>query len=83
PDKASDQFSFYSFLVKQGVDIYKIEDAFCAQKTPEWLHQVLPDLSDVVLKRTRSAFSEMGQLVEYTTSYYDSSATPYLIDYQV
>ncbi|GHU39492.1 GntR family transcriptional regulator [Bacilli bacterium] len=83
PEKETKQFSFYSFLVKQGFEIFNMEDAFCALKTPDWLPQVLPEITDVVLKRTRSAFTETGQLVEYTTSYYDSGNAPYLIDYQV
>ncbi|CAM3090602.1 GntR family transcriptional regulator [Lactococcus laudensis] len=83
PEKGANQFSFYSFLVKQGFEIFNMEDAFCAEKTPKQLTKILPKVSDVVLNRTRSAYTEMGQLVEYTTSYYDSGTMPYLIDYQV
>ena len=83
PEKGTNQFSFYSFLVKQGFEIFNMEDAFCAGKTPKQLSKILPKVSDVILNRTRSAYTEMGQLVEYTMSYYDSGTTPYLIDYQV
>ncbi|GAB2023506.1 GntR family transcriptional regulator [Pseudolactococcus yaeyamensis] len=83
PEKEANQFSFYSFLSKQGVEIFEIEDAFSARKTPKWLSTVLPTISDVFLERTRTSFSEFGQLVEYTISYYDAEKTPYLIDYQV
>lgn len=83
PQNAVEHFSFYSFLEKQGIKIFDIQDAFSAKKTPEWLIKAMSGVSDITLERIRSAFDEQGELVEYTISSYDSEKTPYFIDYQV
>lgn len=83
PQASCQPFSFYKFLLKEGVEIKSIEDVFSAKLAPDWLKTSLPGISEVALERTRSSFDRDGHLVEYTISYYDSDHTPYLIDYQV
>ncbi|GFH43138.1 GntR family transcriptional regulator [Lactococcus hodotermopsidis] len=83
PEKGDAHFSFYSFLVQQGLIIFEIEDAFIARKTPDWLLEAMPNISDIALERVRTAYNVQGNVVEYTISSYDSLKTPYVIDYQV
>ncbi|GAX47765.1 GntR family transcriptional regulator [Pseudolactococcus reticulitermitis] len=83
PKVADDNFSLYTFLVKQNFTIHNIEDTIIAQKTPKYVTEVIPDISDICLKRSRLSFDDRHRLVEYSIIYCDSEKTPYFLHYEV
>ncbi|WP_127534324.1 GntR family transcriptional regulator [Paenibacillus kobensis] len=83
PDELHIQ-SLYDWLEEQDVVPDRYRDEFAAAAVPEAVAEALRvGLSAVLLKRSRFAYDQSGDLVEYSVGYYNTERHPYVVNYDV
>lgn len=75
--------SLYKFLQDNGKEPYKFKDAFSVTDLSKDDQKLLQTKAKTALKRIRYGYNDIGDLIEYTVSIYDSNKFPYEIEYEV
>lgn len=75
--------SLYKFLKDSGQEISSFKDDFSAVNIDSNAQKLLNKDDSIALKRIRRGFDNMGDLIEYTISIYDSNKMPYEIEYEI
>ncbi|NGP46904.1 GntR family transcriptional regulator [Bacillaceae bacterium SIJ1] len=76
--------SLYRFLNEYGLRLDEFRDEFSVDIAPEEVLQAmkLEQKDAMLMKRTRFASDEQGELVEYSIGYYNTQLKPYVVSYE-
>ncbi|WP_407272162.1 GntR family transcriptional regulator [Radiobacillus sp. PE A8.2] len=75
--------SLYEFVEQRGIDLEKFTDKFTvAIATTEAQQALKLDANTTLLKRTRYAYDETNNLIEYSEGYYNNEIQEYVLNYE-
>lgn len=74
--------SLYELLKERGISLEKFRDEFAVAIAPAQLEKILHVTRGTpLLKRSRYAYSEKGEIIEYSIGYYNTEMQNYVVDY--